>query len=225
MKIALLGSGKTGSHVAEILGDQVLIFNRSNPATLEMLASCDAVISFLPGDAFVENISLLLEANLPVVTGSTGFEWKQEWIDKIERGNVPWVYAHNFSLGMNIVKLMIEDLSLAVDLLPNANCSIHEVHHTKKIDAPSGTALAWQEWMHTKCEISSDRSGDVVGFHHLTLDSENEKIELSHEAKDRAIFAQGAIWAAKYLIDHKINSGLYQFNELVRENLSQRRKR
>ncbi len=219
MKIALLGAGKTGKKVAE-LHPNTVIFNTTNPLCLEKLKECNIVISFLPGDAFIEYIPLLIESKLPVITGSTGFDWKQAWITEINNEKLTWVRGHNFSLGMNLVKSMIEVLGKATELYPKAQFSIHDIHHTQKLDSPSGTAISWNKWLNQEAKITAERTGDVVGYHHLEMESEVEKIKITHEAKDRAIFASGAIWAAKQVLASPENPrGLIDFDNLVKEIL------
>ncbi len=219
MKIALLGAGKTGGKVADLHSNTV-IFNSKNIPTKEKLQECDVVISFLAGDVFVDYIPLLIETKLPVVTGSTGFEWNANVIDQINADKLKWVRAHNFSLGMNLVKNMIETLSKATLLYQDISFNIHDIHHVHKKDAPSGTALSWEKWLGHKAEISAERTGDVVGYHHIEMDTPVEKIKITHEAKDRAIFAQGAIWAAeKLLTDKEIPIGLNDFSTIVTKHL------
>ncbi len=218
MKIALVGSGKTGSKVLEA-HPQTTVFNRSNPVSLESLKGHDIIVSFLPGDAFLEHIDLFLKSKLPVVTGSTGFDWPKEVNQKLTENKLAWIHATNFSLGMNLVRQMIGILSKADQLFTDSTFSINEIHHTKKLDAPSGTALSWQEWSNHKCQITSERIGDVVGIHELTLDTETESIFLRHEAKDRGIFAQGALWSAQYLLKNKELTGLHAFADIILKEL------
>jgi 4-hydroxy-tetrahydrodipicolinate reductase len=223
MKLGLLGSGKTGSKVVELANDPVMVFNSRNIPTLEKLKELDVLISFVPGHVFLEYLPLLLEAKVPVVTGSTGFSWPENTQSKLEQAGLTWVHANNFSLGMNIVRMMIENLSLATKLFDQYHCSIHEIHHTKKLDAPSGTALSWQDWFGHPCTITAAREGDVVGFHEMTFDTPQETIKLTHDAKNRAIFAEGAMWAAKILHHNKnLNSGLIHFNQVIKDYLFQR---
>jgi 4-hydroxy-tetrahydrodipicolinate reductase len=220
MKVALLGSGKSGCEVAK-LHENTVIFNRSNPITLPALKECDIVISFLPGDVFEPLISLLIESNLPVVTGSTGFEWEQDKVLRINSQKTSWIRAHNFSLGMNLVKSMIETLSKATELYPDATFNIHDIHHTKKIDSPSGTAISWRDWLKKDADITAERIGDVVGYHHLEMKSQVEQIKITHEAKDRAIFASGALWAARAIISEPNRfEGLNDFDKVVKTLLN-----
>lgn len=219
MKIGLIGAGKTGGKVADLHQDTI-IFNTKNTPALEKLRECDVVISFLAGDIFLEYIDLLVESKVPVVTGSTGFTWPDGIEEKLAQNNLKWIKAHNFSLGMNIVKKMIETLSNASKLYDEAEYAIHDIHHIHKKDSPSGTALSWQDWLGMEATITADREGDVVGYHHIEMNSNEEKIKLTHEAKDRAIFARGALWAAdKILTDTDITPGLTHFSDVVYKHL------
>lgn len=219
MKIALLGKGKTGGKVIELIQEKKLpheltIFDRSNPLSLNGLKGHDVILSFLPGDAFVENIEIIKSSGIPVVTGSTGFKWSEEIKKDIHS---PWVYATNFSLGMNLVHEMINTLAKAKNLFSDYSFHIHEVHHTKKLDAPSGTALTWKDWVGEDLDITSAREGDVIGDHILTLKTSNELITLRHEALDRKIFAEGALWACEKVVH--LDSGLHNFQELTLKEL------
>jgi 4-hydroxy-tetrahydrodipicolinate reductase len=220
MKLALLGHGKTGSKVQELWKDQIELFDRTNVATFEKLMKCDVIISFLPGDAFEAMIPLLLETKKPVVTGSTGFKWPTDFAKTLEEKKVSWIHATNFSLGVVVIKQMIEKLNNMTHLFSEKHLSIHEVHHTKKVDAPSGTAISMGQWLELPCDITSERMGDVVGLHTLTLETPSEIIRLEHEAKNRALFAEGAIWAANYLTQYKLEPGLHTFQKVVEAHLS-----
>lgn len=218
MKIALLGKGKTGSKVLENKAHQVIAFDSKNLPTFEKLETFDVIISFLPGEAFKSYIPLLMETKLPVVTGSTGFEWPSNLHQALKDKNLSWIYASNFSMGVAVVKQLLNKLAAASSFFPKHTISIHEIHHTKKLDAPSGTALSMQEWVQDKCEITSERIGDVIGFHELTFDTGTEKIKISHEALDRKLFADGAIWAAEYLVKNK-TPGLNSFQDIIERTL------
>lgn len=218
MKIALLGKGKTGSKVLENKTHQIIAFDSKNAPTFEKLETFDAIISFLPGDVFKSYIPLLVETKLPVITGSTGFEWPANLDQTLKDKKIGWIYASNFSMGVAVVKQMLGKLSSAKNMFPEHKTSIHEIHHTQKKDAPSGTALSMENWMDEKCAITSERTGDVIGFHTLTFDTGSEKITVTHEALDRKLFADGAIWAAEYLNKNK-TTGLVSFQEIIERTL------
>lgn len=220
MKIALLGRGKTGSFVLEVgreKGHEVQGFDRQSPAQLEDLQKSDVVISFLPAAGFETYQELLLEAQTPVVTGTTGIELSGEFSQKIAQRNLHWLHAHNFALGMTLIHQMINQLKDGKNLFENVDVRIHEVHHTKKLDAPSGTALSWKEWMGGEGELTSKRTGDVVGDHQLVFETGSERITLRHQALNRRIFAEGAVWAAETLLKNKdkLQPKLYTLTQLT----------
>jgi 4-hydroxy-tetrahydrodipicolinate reductase len=219
MKIALLGKGKTGSKVLELAKD-VEAFDSNNLPTLEKLTKHDIIISFLPGEAFSHLIPVLLETKKPVITGSTGFTWPLDFDKTLKERSLTWIYATNFSLGVVVLKQLIQKLHSVDHLFSEKKLSIHEVHHTKKLDAPSGTALSMKEWLREPCEITSERTGDVVGLHTLTLEASGEILRIEHEAKDRRLFAEGALWAANHLYKNKMESGLHAFQRVVEAKLS-----
>ncbi|MEP2448466.1 MAG: dihydrodipicolinate reductase C-terminal domain-containing protein [Balneola sp.] len=216
MKISVIGTGKTGSKVVEMLGDNLAYaFDESNPPTVEKLNESDAVIIFVPGDAVAEILPVVLESGIPAAWGSTGFSWPEDLEDKVQKMETKWVLATNFSLGMNIIRNAIQIISSGSEILNNPEFKIHEIHHIHKKDAPSGTALSWKEWLNKEVEITSAREGDVNGIHELTVSTANEKITLKHDALDRALFAEGAIWAAEQLIKNQnLTNGIYTFGQL-----------
>jgi len=222
MRIALLGNGKTGSKVLKLAEEnhQVQVFDTKHTPTFEKLKDSDVVISFLPGEAFKKIIPLLVETKLPVVTGSTGFQWPQDIEGILKEKNLAWIYGTNFSLGVVVMKQLLQKINEMEGLFQSTSFSIHEVHHTKKMDAPSGTALSMNEWSGDKSQITSERTGDVIGYHVFTMDTGREEIKLSHEAKDRALFAEGALWAANTLITHQLESGLHSFQTVAEEQFS-----
>lgn len=223
MKIALLGKGKTGGKVLELLLSKNIphtVFDSSNKPSLESLRGHDVVISFLPGDAFSQYIPLLIEAKIPVVCGSTGMSWPKNFDQELKLSGVKWIYASNFSLGMNLVQQMILMMKEASKIFDNYQFSLHEVHHTKKLDSPSGTALSWKSWAAHDMDITSERTGDVVGIHELTLATNNEKIVLKHEALDRSVFASGALYAADKILNNNLAPGLHLFQDIVQHELT-----
>lgn len=216
MKISVIGTGKTGSKVVEMLGDRLLdAFDENNLPTLDKLKKADAIIIFVPGDAVGGIIEMVLASGTPTAWGSTGFKWPDDLDRKVQALRTKWVLANNFSLGMNLIRKAIDSMSSGSQVLKNPEFHIHEVHHIHKKDAPSGTAISWEKWLNQPTEISSDREGDVNGIHELTIKTGTEKISLRHEALDRSIFAEGAIWAAEQLVTNQhLSYGVHTFGDL-----------
>lgn len=220
MNIALLGTGKTGSKVIEVLGSKnVTGFDRKNPPTLEALQQHDVAIAFLPGPVLEQYIDLLIESGLPLANGSTGLTWPEDINKRLKAKQLAWITASNFSLGMNLVYGMIKVLAQAPKLFDNYEFSLHEVHHIHKLDQPSGTALAWQSWLGQDAHITSTREGDNPGYHQLTLATPYENISIEHQAKDRKIFAEGAIWTAKKLLSGQVPPGLHALQAIMEKDL------
>jgi 4-hydroxy-tetrahydrodipicolinate reductase len=223
MKVAVLGKGKTGSKVIDVLNEQKIsctVFDSQELPTISLLKNHDVIISFLAGEPFAFYVDMLIESKIPVVSGTTGFIYSEELKAKLFNNNLKWIVANNFSLGMNIVKQMIQMLGKANLLMSNPEFKIHEVHHVKKVDSPSGTALSFEKWLGQNAKITSERMGDVIGFHELSLKTKNEEIKLSHNALDRRIFAEGAVWAAHKIINNQqIPYGLNYFSDVVEKEL------
>ncbi len=221
MKIALLGTGRTGGKVLELLkSGEVTGFDESNPPTLEKFAGHDVVIAFLPGPIFVPYIDMLIESGLPVANGSTGFDWPDEIDARLKKRGTAWITAGNFSLGMNLVYGMIKVLAKAPQLLDTYEYKLHETHHIHKKDQPSGTALSWVRWIGQEVKITSARDGDNPGNHRITLVTPGEDISIEHQAKDRRIFAEGAIWTAKKLATGVVPPGLHNLQDIMGKELN-----
>ena len=225
-KIALIGDGKVGSKFAELVREdpahyQLSIFNINRPPTKESLQGHDVIMSFVPGAAFQEMIGLLVEVKLPVVVGSTGFTWPENLNQTLIQNKVRWIHASNFSLGMALIHAMLQILGRAKFLSDNLQCHIHEIHHIHKKDAPSGTALAWQKWLNLPAEITSERIGEEIGTHELKMRLPFEEITVRHQALDRKIFAEGALWAIhQILANEAIPYGLHHFADLTAQLLT-----
>ena len=216
MKIALVGNGRTGNKLHEVIKveDEITDFNTDNPPTKQALSDCDVIVSFLPGDAFIELCDMFIESKIPVVSGSTGFEWPKDIDQKLKNANVAWISASNFSLGMQLVHDAIVKLGNAPKLLNDFEVSIDETHHIYKKDSPSGTSLKWREWFgDPSIKITSSKLGETVGNHSLKIDTPTETIEIKHHAKDRKIFAAGAYWAAQNI--DSLEPGLHMFEDVV----------
>lgn len=221
----LIGRGKTGSHVIELANDAPQSYNllqilgSKDKLKPELFERAKGIIIFTPGDAFLNHKEALIDSGLPLIIGATGIKWEPSLINDLKEKKVKWIHGHNFSLGMNIVRHVLDYMNKLETLLPEASTRIHEIHHTKKLDAPSGTALKWQDWFNKNpedIEITHDRIGDVIGIHELHLSTKLEKISLRHESLDRKLFAKGALWALEN-IEHleKFEPGIIPFEDFV----------
>jgi len=221
MKISVIGTGKTGGAIVDLLGNKAVPFNFDNKPSASALAETDAAIIFVPGDAAADVIDTVLESAIPAVWGTTGYKWPEDLPGRVKAVGAKWVIGSNFSMGMNLVRKALKLLGDGSEMLELPKFHIHEIHHTNKKDAPSGTALSWQKWLGKEANISSARIGDVNGIHELHIKTPNESIYLKHEAHDRKLFAEGAVWAAERLIkDRAIMPGVYPFAELFDKEFS-----
>jgi 4-hydroxy-tetrahydrodipicolinate reductase len=217
MKIAVIGKGKTGGHLLPLIptADCIGPFGKSNPPTPENLQPADVGVVFVPGDAFLELLPLLLESKKPMVIGATGMEWPKDLDQELTKRGSAWVHATNFSLGVQLFRQLIKTANRLQSSLPHFTAALLDIHHTKKLDAPSGTAKSLAAWSDFPVEISARREGDVVGFHELTLTFPQETIKISHNAHDRALFAQGALDVAKLWIKKPLGDGLHPLEHLM----------
>jgi 4-hydroxy-tetrahydrodipicolinate reductase len=226
VKVLLLGRGKTGSLVAEVARERkhhVEVLGaaaNANQAALngDTLRSVDVVIDFTTPHCVTPNIEACVRAGKNMVVGTTGWYGELPRIKKIvEDGGVGFLYAANFSLGVNLFLDAVRATGTALQL--GYSGQIFERHHAQKKDAPSGTAIAMQNILKEQgakeeVEIVSFREGEVVGLHELVFESQADRIYLCHDAKSRRGFAEGAVRAAEWLIGKK---GFYDFRDVWRE--------
>jgi 4-hydroxy-tetrahydrodipicolinate reductase len=221
MKIALFGNGKTGGKVREaasqkkhqLLGPDT----RTGLPTIAELRLADVAVVFVPGSSLAKLLPLLLEAGIPVVSGSTGYKFSEQEKSTIAARGIPWVQASNFSLGMNLAFELARRIGAFRPAKAAAeSLTISEVHHTKKLDSPSGTALSLKSALGIEVPVHSFREGDVIGEHSLELRLPGEILTLAHEVSDRLVFAEGAVWAAELLREKKLKPGFHLFEDLVR---------
>jgi 4-hydroxy-tetrahydrodipicolinate reductase len=212
LRIALVGMGRMGRELAALAparGCQVVAtIDHGDPApTRATLGDAEVAIEFTQPDAAVGNVRALLAAQCPVVVGTTGWYDALPDVERMvaeQRGALLW--AANFSLGVN---LMLELAREAGRLLAGTGFDAHlvETHHVAKQDAPSGTAIvlerAVREGLGRTVPITSVRTGAVPGTHALVFDAPFEQIRLEHEARDRRVFAEGALVAARWLVGRR----------------------
>ncbi len=230
--IALLGYGKMGliieRYALERGHEIVLKITLENQVELTAanLSKADVAIDFSAPDAAISNIYACFEANIPVVVGTTGWYGQLQQVknDCLSSNNT-LLYGSNFSIGVNVFFHMNQILAKLMNNFPAYDVQVEEIHHTQKLDAPSGTAMTIaegiienlerkQEWVNTidgnpldnnlkneQLLIASERVDQVPGTHTVIYSSEVDEIEFKHTAHSRAGFALGAVIAAEWLKD------------------------
>ena len=205
--------------------------NNLNDFTNENLQKADVAIVFTIPETTVDVYKKCFDCGVPVVSGTTG--WLDKWDDVIEycnNHNGAFFYASNFSLGVNIFFEINKTLARLMKNFDQYKATMTEVHHTKKLDSPSGTAISLAEdlirergsysgWINkpsddnTLLEIFSVREGDVPGIHTINYDSDVDFIEISHSAKNRRGLAFGAVLAAEFLAE---KTGVFSMKDLLK---------
>ena len=226
MKLALMGYGAMGRLVANLAsssGDEIGLTLRSRDASLDKdqlaasLQGHDAAIDFSVGSAVLRNIEACAHAGVPLVEGTTG--WQENLAEArrlIEDQKGAMVYGANFSIGVNVFYRIVTQAASLMAELDQYQAFIEEEHHSRKRDAPSGTALKLKDLMsdHIKSEIpiASTRAGQIPGTHRVGFDSTADQIVLTHMARSREGFAAGALLAARWLIGRQ---GVYEFSDVL----------
>lgn len=221
MKIALLGYGKMGKVIERIALERghKIVLKKDHDSSFEGLENADVAIDFSVPDSAVENISECLNKDIPVISGTTG--WLTDYPKMVELCNAKngsFIYGSNFSLGVNVFFELNEYLAKMMANLKQYKVSMEEIHHTQKLDAPSGTAITLAEGVikHTdyanwtletpisnEIHIEAKRIENIPGTHSIFYDSEVDQIEIKHTAHSREGFALGAVIAAEWLVGKK----------------------
>jgi len=231
MKIALLGYGRMGKTIEKIAlerGHEISVIVDENSVDYDITKADIAIDFSIPSVAF-ENISKCLNMRIPVVSGTTG--WLEKYdatVELCEKAESGFIYASNFSLGVNIFFELNEYLAKIMGSLKDYRISMEEIHHTKKLDAPSGTAITLAEgiikntdknsWQlnvtkkDSEIPIVSKRIPDVPGTHGITYESSVDKLEILHTAHNRQGFALGAVIAAEWLLG---KTGVYSMKDVL----------
>lgn len=230
MRIALLGYGKMGKTIeklAQLAGDSV-VYTKSSEEEQGQLSDADAAIEFSTPETAVENIIRCFETGIPVVSGTTGWLTKyDEVLKKCEERNGSFIYASNFSVGVNLFFKLNHQLAELMKSYPEYKVSMEEIHHTEKKDAPSGTAITLATQISEikkmngwtldqndpeKVKISAVRKEEVKGTHEVSYASTIDTISIKHEAHTREGFAKGALLAAAWL---KNKNGVYTMADVL----------
>lgn len=226
-------SGRVGSIIADIIEQdpQLHLKCRINSKSdldheISLLHDCDVLIDFSNHLALAGLLQKIIDANfnIPVVTGSTGWDDNTLRAIKDYSKNAPILVESNMSLAVNLLFALSEIMAKSLSG-KGFSAKISETHHIHKLDSPSGTAIklfniinqASPNIAGSIVDIQSTREGEVVGDHCLQFDSNDESISISHFAKNRKIFAAGALTAAKWLMDR--GPGLYSMRDVLKGEL------
>ncbi len=232
MKIALIGHGvmgKTVSSLAVQKGHSIgAVIDRPHDradekAIAAMLNGADAVIDFSSAGAVRRNVNACLHAKIPIVVGTTGWNAEAEEIKKIVAdGGGAMVFGANFSVGVNIFYQVVDHAAELIRRFNEYECFIEEQHHSRKLDAPSGTAIKLAEIIENrlnggdekgrKVGIASTRAGNIAGVHRVGFDGPADQILLEHAARTREGFAGGAVLAAEWI---KGRTGVFEFGDVM----------
>ena len=242
MNIALIGYGKMGQIIERFAIERgheiVLKIGSTNldELTVSNLRKADVAIDFSLPDAAIKNIYTCFEANVPLIVGTTGWYGQlQEIKNECLQGNHTLLYGSNFSIGVNLFFHINEVLAKMMNNYPAYDVQVEEIHHTQKLDAPSGTAMTIAEgiienldrkteWINElsgqgltevmkkdQLLIASERIENIPGTHTVVYSSEVDEIELKHTATSRAGFALGAVVAAEWLQNKQ---GFYNITDI-----------
>lgn len=231
MKIALLGYGKMGKVIERIALERghEIVLQKTSSSTFDGLEKADVAIDFSVPLSAVANISACLNSSIPVISGTTGWlEHYTEMVALCEEKNGAFIYGSNFSLGVNLFFELNENLSKMMSKFHQYKVSMEEIHHTQKLDAPSGTAISlangiiensdytsWtlnQNATENELHIDARRIENIPGTHSVFYTSEVDTIEIKHTAHNREGFAFGAVIAAEWLQDKK---GVFSMKDVL----------
>jgi len=237
LKIAIIGYGKMGHEVEAVALERghsiALKIDKDNivELTTENLKKIDVAIEFTSPGTASQNIQACFNAGVPVVSGTTGWGSQLEnMIEKARKGEGTFFYASNFSIGVNIFFKVNKYIATILNRIGMYQPSITEIHHTQKLDSPSGTAItlantlcsqmeAYRGWTllpeaaPNKIPIEAIRQGQVPGTHIVNFLSGQDIITLKHEAKNRRGFALGAVMAAEFIHNQK---GFFSMDDLLK---------
>lgn len=230
MKIAIIGYGAIGKLVrtlAENKKHEIAVIVHEADAGLsanelaEKLKGAGAAIDFSVAEAVKRNVEACVLANVPLVEGTTGWNAEMETIKKlVEEKQGAFVFGANFSIGVNLFYKITNYASELFAKFEDYEAFIEEQHHSRKKDAPSGTALKLKDIVseHIKKDfsVSATRAGNIPGTHRVGFDGSADQILLEHFARSREGFASGAILAAEWIVGRK---GFYEFTDVMDEIL------
>lgn len=230
MKIALLGYGRMGKTIERLAVDRghEIVYRIKDDVANYDLSKADVAIDFSVPDAAFHNITTCFEQQVPVISGTTGWlEKYDEAVRLCEEHKGGFIYASNFSLGVNLFFELNRKLAEMMRPFKDYSVSIEEIHHTQKLDAPSGTAITLAEQIIASTDkkgwkldharegeipITAKRIENVPGTHMVSYDSKIDSINIEHIAHSREGFALGAIVAAEWLKDR---TGVFTMKDVL----------
>jgi len=238
LNIGLIGYGKMGKTIEKLAvqRNHEIILRISSSNALELsgpnISALDVAIEFSRPESAIDNLTILAENKVPTICGTTGWLDSYDLIkEKFEINDTPFLYASNFSIGVNILFMINKKLSILMNRFPDYEVDVKESHHIEKKDAPSGTAITIAEqiidnldrksdWKNNQdinpevLSIHSIREVDVKGYHEINYASQIDKISLSHEAYSREGFAMGALTSAEWIVGKK---GIFGFHDVMKD--------
>lgn len=230
MKIALLGYGKMGKEIERIALERghEIVLRKTEDNDFSGLENADVAIDFSIPAAAVENISTCFNHNVPVISGTTGWlENYGQMVELCKEKNGAFLYGSNFSVGVNLFFELNSYLARLMSRVNEYHVSMEEIHHTQKLDAPSGTAISlaegifketdYKEWTMDEAaqhqiHIEAKRIADVPGTHSVYYRSSVDEIEIKHTAFSRQGFALGAVVAAEWIQNKK---GIFSMKDVL----------
>ncbi len=226
MKIALLGYGKMGRMIEEAAtrdGAEIICVIDPIAGSRGKLEDADVAIDFSEPGAVVENVRAVAAARISMVVGTTGWYDRVDEVRSIvEESGIGFVYGSNFSVGVNLMFKITKYAAELFSRFSSYDPFIEEAHHKFKKDAPSGTAIFLRRIVDShyasETPTSSTRAGYIPGKHTVGFDSEADTLALTHTARNRAGFADGALLAARWIKNRK---GFYEFSQTIDQVLSQ----
>ncbi len=245
MKITLVGNGRMGRQIADIVnraGEHTIhrVLDAVDIIDAPAFAGSDVIIDFTVRDAFLANYKAMIASGVPVVVGTTGWDDVMGKIrDEVAAAGTSMLYSANYSLGVNIFLRTLREASRLIAPFQQFDIALTEQHHTGKADFPSGTGLkAAQEVLSANprkkqvvrqledgrklrnddLQVAAIRLGSVFGVHSAFIDSDADTIELTHTAKSRAGFASGAVHAGACLVAHHVlRPGFYTMDDFLND--------
>jgi 4-hydroxy-tetrahydrodipicolinate reductase len=216
MRVLLLGHGRMGTLVERLapeygvtIAHVVTAANAERMLREDDLGGVDVAIDFTLAEAVPQNLPLLAARGVNVVIGTTGWATHETAMREVaSRHPIGVLAAANFALGMNVFQLVVDEAARRFGKHAGFDAWIHELHHAAKKDAPSGTALQLKAGMERAgysrhIDVSSTRAGAIPGTHEVGFDGPSDTITLTHTVRDRAVFARGALEAAKWLVGRR----------------------